>query len=216
MNFRIATLVISLLVAVSVTGQEFHLGIKGGVNFASIGGDDVGEFDGLTSFHAGLVSEIKFPGKFAIQPELLYSAQGYESNFNNTINGVVIGEDVSVNLDYLTIPLMAKYYIIDNLAIEAGPQLGLLLSANRESEERVSGANINVTENREEDIKDSVNGTDIGFAAGLSFNTGTGAFISARYVLGISNINDFTESENSVDISNQNNVIQLSIGYLFN
>ena len=216
MKTTIVTLAISLMVVASLSAQEFHLGIKGGVNFASIGGDETDDIDRRTAFHAGLVSEIKFTEKFAVQPELLYSALGYKTEFSETINGVQLSEEESVDLDYLTIPLMAKYYLMDNLAIEAGPQIGLLLSADRESEERVNGGNINSSEKSEEDIKDSVNGTDIGFAAGLSFNTGTGAFISARYVLGVSNINDFSESENSVDISNQNNVIQLSIGYLFN
>lgn len=60
----------------NVNAQEVKFGVKAGVNFASLGGDDASGFDGLTSFHVGALAEIGISEKFAIQPELVYSLQG--------------------------------------------------------------------------------------------------------------------------------------------
>tara|TARA_R110001583_G_scaffold22784_3_gene85049 strand:+ start:18984 stop:19154 length:171 start_codon:yes stop_codon:yes gene_type:complete len=54
--------------------QEVHFGIKAGVNFASLGGDDSDGLDGLTSILFGGVVDIGVTEKFSVQPELVYSA----------------------------------------------------------------------------------------------------------------------------------------------
>jgi hypothetical protein len=57
----------------SVQAQLVKFGFKGGLNYANYSGSDL-QFDALTSYHAGLVAEIKLVD--SIQPELLYSTQG--------------------------------------------------------------------------------------------------------------------------------------------
>jgi hypothetical protein len=71
------------------------------------------------SFHAGGFVNVPISDKFSIQPELLYSAQGE--------NGKSI--DVTLQNDYINLPVMDKFYVSNNFTIEAGPQIGLLLSA---------------------------------------------------------------------------------------
>ena len=61
----------------TVNAQEVSYGAKAGVNFASIWGDDNDEAGIRTSFHVGAVVEIAFSEKFSLQPELVYSSQGY-------------------------------------------------------------------------------------------------------------------------------------------
>ena len=63
------------------------------------------------------MAEIPIANRFSFQPELLYSGQGS-----------------SVNLNYLNIPLMAKYNLTKEFSLEAGPQIGFLLSANTSGE----------------------------------------------------------------------------------
>ena len=99
-----------LFIATSATiqAQLLKIGVKAGVNFANQTGD--AGFDGIsvdkegiTSYHAGLVTEVKLLEKFSIQPELLYSTQGatYKS----------AGEEFKNELGYLSIPVMAKFYL---------------------------------------------------------------------------------------------------------
>lgn len=48
-------------------------------------------------------------------PELLLSFQGAKD------------DDESLKLNYLNIPLMGKYHITEEIAVEFGPHIGLLL-----------------------------------------------------------------------------------------
>lgn len=177
----------------SASKLKVTFGAKAGVNFATIGGDDTGDTSSRTAFHIGGVAELAISEKFSVQPELLYSAQGAVEDFE--------GVDVDVKLDYLNIPIMAKYYVADGFSVEAGPQIGFLLSAEADG----GGETV--------DLKDITNGIDFGVGIGAGYKMESGLNFSARYNLGISNINDF---EGSDDISNQNNVFQISVGYFFN
>ncbi|WP_047545908.1 porin family protein [Psychroserpens sp. Hel_I_66] len=182
----------------SVNAQEVKFGAKAGVNFATIGGD-VEDADGRTAFHVGGVAEIMISDKFSVQPELLYSAQGLQQK--EEFEGFTF--ESKLKLDYINIPIMAKYYVAEGFSIEAGPQVGFLLSAKEEFE--FEG------DSEEEDVKDAFNSIDFGAGVGVGYRMDSGLNFSARYVLGLSNI-----FEDSGDFSAQNNVIQVSVGYFFN
>ena len=126
MKKLLLTAVFAVLTIASINAQEF--GAKAGVNFASLNGDE--DFDGRTSFFVGGVVEFEISESFSLQPELLYSSQGAKSSFSEE------GFDIesTIKLDYLNIPIMAKYYVTEGFSIEAGPQIGFLLSAKAEYE----------------------------------------------------------------------------------
>jgi len=170
--------------------QEISFGVKGGVNFASLTGDTSG-LESRTAFHFGIVSEFTISEKFSIQPELLYSAQGTKA------------DDEELKLNYLNIPVLAKYYLAEGLSLEAGPQIGLLLSAKTEFD----GAD-------EEDIEDLFRDIDFGVNFGLGYKLDNGLNFSARYYLGIANVYDWI-GDFIDDIEIRNGVFQISIGYLF-
>ena len=187
---------------VAITGlaqtyaQDVNFGAKAGVNFADITGDDADSFSGLTSFHVGFVAEIMISDMFAFQPELLYSAQGsdWEEDYEGeTYKG-------TVKADYLNVPLMAKYYVSEGLSLEAGPQIGLLLSATSEQD----GFD-------DQDIKDDLKGLDFGLNLGVGYKLENGLNFGARYNLGLTDGNDGLEE----DVTYKNSVIQVSIGYFF-
>ena len=157
------------------TAQSY--GIKAGLNFANLSGGDADGFDGRTGFHVGAIAEVKIFQNLALQPELLYSTQGAEL------------EDAKYELGYLSLPVMAKFFLNDRLSIHFGPQFGVLVS---ESDE------ISVNDN---------NTFDFGLAGGLEYRLVGGLFAQARYNAGMSEI--------SQDADIKNSVFQLSIGYLF-
>lgn len=180
--------------------SDISFGLKGGLNFSLITGDDTDDFDGKVSFHVGTVVEFPISEKFSIQPELLYSEQGDKGTFD--------GMEIKFKLDYLNLPLMAKYYVADRFSLEAGPQIGFLLSAEAE------GDGVTV------DIKDIFKGIDFGLGFGLGYKLENGLNFSGRFNVGLSNI---VEDEGSIldmefdsgNTKNYNNVFQLSVGYLF-
>jgi len=180
----IFTILFCFIIA-TTSAQDFSFGVKGGINVASIGGGTYTGFSGLgskISFHVGGVAEVPISEKFAVQPELLFSGQGSKITFVSGTN---------INLNYINLPILGKYYIIEGLSAEAGPLVGFLLSTNRD--------------------KEDYNSLDVAFAIGASYKLNEKIFFSLRYNKGITDIN----KNDTIDVSNQNNVLQISAGYAF-
>ena len=193
----------------STPDQGIKFGIKAGVNFASITGDETDNLSSLTGFHVGGVVDIPVSEKFSVQPELLYSTQGAEYGNSD-------GYDGKFKLDYINIPVMAKLFVADGFSIQAGPQIGFNVSAKDEYKGVDPGFN---GDSGTDDIKDFVKGTDFAINLGLGYEMQNGLNFSARYCLGLSNINDIPSNIDpgfSVgDIKNQNGVFQISVGFNF-
>jgi hypothetical protein len=168
-------------------------GAKAGVNFATITGDETSGVDARTSFHVGGVVEIPVSDVFSVQPELLYSSQGAKYKEEDI--------DVELKLDYLNLPIMAKFYVGEGFSLEAGPQIGIMLSSKFE----VEGISA--------EIDEATKDIDFGLNFGLGYKMATGLTLGARYNLGLTN---FWDSEGSESVDNKNGVIQISIGYFFN
>ena len=186
-----------------VSAQDISFGAKAGVNFASIGGDDTEDVDSRTGFHVGVVSEIMFTEQFGLQPELLYSMQGAQNEASDM--GLTVKQELK--LDYISLPILAKYKFTPGFSAHLGPQVGFLINAESEYEAKYDG----LTERETEDIKDYMNNIDFGIAGGLGYELNMGVFVNARYYMGLSNIFDDGDS----DYSQHNNVLQLSVGYMF-
>lgn len=182
----------------TANAQEVSFGAKAGLNIANISGEDVENNDARTSFHIGAVAEIEISDKFSIQPELVYSAQGANTEES--------GVDVTMALDYLNVPVMAKYYVAEGFSLEAGPQIGFLMSAKMKAE--VGGQSASV------DVKDNFNVIDFGLNFGAGYKLENGLNFGARYNLGLSNILK-DEELNSNTNSVKNGVFQVSVGYMF-
>jgi len=169
--------------------EGIKLGIKGGLNVANLMGD-IKDVSIRTSINVGMLAEIIVTDKFSIQPELLYSGQGATSTSDDPRQG-------RYKLDYVLLPVLAKFPIASGLSVEAGPQLGFLVSSK------------NKTNDSNEKIE-NLKTMDFGLDAGLEYELKSGVIFQGRYNLGITNIND---ADNNTTISN--GVISFSVGYLF-
>jgi hypothetical protein len=157
------------------SAQFLQVGFKGGVNFSNFGDGTIEgvAFKNISSYHFGLITELKLLENFAIQPELLYSSQGAE------LKG--LGEEFTNELGYITLPILIKFYVVSNkLSIEAGPQAAVLIS-----EKNV----VNF-----EDAKTF----ELGFASGLSYKITKNIFVSGRYIAGLTDAKKDREIKNSV------------------
>ena len=177
--------VIAIISLVSVNAQT-SFGVKGGVNSATLNGDIEGN-KSLIGFNAGLFAEIALADSFYIQPELIYSTQGtddYQQLLSKT----------KLNLDYINLPIMFKYDVANRFYLEAGPQVGFLVSAKRD----------------DVDVKDLFEKTDFGANFGLSYGFTENVFAQARYNIGLS---DIYKNEGTDKVSNA--VLSFSLGYKF-
>jgi hypothetical protein len=198
---------ITIMSISAAKAQEVRLGAKGGVNFSTFSGDDLGDVESRTGFHIGGLVEIPITEKFWVQPEILYSSQGAKYDDSGTEGGVDYSYKVTEKLDYIQVPIMAKFYVAEGFAIEAGPQVGFLTSSTGEYEGTLGG----ITVSGDDDL-DNVSSIDVSLAGGLSYRLPMGVFFGARYNYGLTNVND---GDNADDQKVHNNVIQLSAGYSF-
>ncbi len=180
-----------LLTTATINAQNINLGLKAGLNFYNVHNDNGSTNNTRTSFHAGLLAHIHMNEHFGLQPEVVYSSQGATNNFGGTTN--------SASLNYLNIPIMLQYMFGNGFRVEAGPQLGVLLSATNHS----GGIST--------DVKNEVESIDLAIGAGISYvHVPTGFGVDLRYNLGLSDISKL------VDTKSINLGLQLGIFYLFN
>ena len=170
---RKSILVIAFMTVLSfnANAQLLQIGAKAGLNYANFSGTEI-QTDAITSYHAGLIAEIKLMDKFAIQPELLYSTQG--ASYDRA------GQEFRDELGYLSIPVLAKIYLSKSFSLELGPQASFLLS-----------------EKNDFDINNA-NTFDFAMDAGLSFKVTKNIFLQGRYVLGLTEVSPNADAKNSV------------------
>jgi hypothetical protein len=178
---------ISLNAQSSKREEGITFGLKGGLNVSNLVGD-INDNTFRTSVHLGIFSEIMISDKFSLQPELLYSGQGY--------SGRVLPGFSRSKYDYINFPVLAKIYIAKKISIEAGPQIGFLVSAK----EKTSDDKITIPNQKT---------VDFGLNLGLAYDLKNGVFFQTRYNLGLSNINS---GSNVNAFKYTNSVIQISVG----
>lgn len=183
--------VVAIVFGANAQTGDVKFGFKGGYNLANFGGD-VEDNKSLSGFHLGGFVEIPVSEKFAIQPEVLYSAQGVKEDG---------GDNVKIKNNYINIPVMAKYYATDKLALEAGPQFGFLVKSDTEL------GPVTV------DTKDQFKSFDFGLGIGASYFFTENIYAGARYNFGLSNILDDADAFDDYKANNQ--VLQVSVGYRF-
>lgn len=214
-----------LAVAVSFTtfstalAQDSDFGIKAGVNYSTLSGNEEAGIEYLLGFHAGLIAEFELSPRFAIQPELVYSLEGTESAVTMEEDDFFFSSEQKIKLGYLNLPLMAKFYVTEGLSLQAGPQISYLLSGKNEyTISSNMGEDLEVNESGTEDIKEDLKSFSFGLNFGLGYEFSS-LFLQARYHLGVTDINDFQpdpEDEVDVDLGKiKNSGFQLSVGYKF-
>jgi hypothetical protein len=143
-----------------------------------------GASESKIGFSGGAYFSIPVTDIFSIRPECNYAMIGGK----NTANAF------SVNLNYLTIPVLASFKLDKSgFSVYVGPQYGLLLSASQ------------VDHGNKTDIKSLLSGSDIAAVGGIQYMPQS-LGIGLRYQLGLSN--DVADKNSGYSL--KNNAIYLS------
>lgn len=131
----------------SASAQSFEIGGQVGYGIANIYLEDESA-DSKGVFHIGAVGQYNFNEKWSLVGELLYDQKGYD---------YTDGTDGSESINYLSVPVMAKYNFGSSTRfyLQAGLYGAFLLSAEGELGDE------------EIDTKDAYESTDFGVAFGL-------------------------------------------------
>ncbi|MBW2938964.1 PorT family protein [Aureisphaera sp. CAU 1614] len=161
--------------------QDLDLGIKAGMNFSNI--TDATGLSNKTGFVFGAFAGAKLGDKVGIQGDLLYSQQGAE------FDG---GE---IDLNYVNIPVVLKYFLTESIHIHGGPQFGFVVDDNVKS----------VFQDIEEDVDSK--SFDLTGVIGVGVDLPFGIRLDGRYNFGLTDVFEGGDGKNSVVI--------VSAGYSF-
>jgi len=181
MKSKIFPLIAMVLLAQAANAQ-FTVGVKAGANLMKIDGKTFKE-EFKTGYHVGGFAMIGLGQKFGLQPEILWNQTQTKTDtsikqipsdaFSSFKNG-------EVKLDYLSVPILVNYKFLGNfLSLQAGPQFGVLLNKDK-----------NLLQNG----KEAFSSGDFSMLAGAQVKISK--FVgSARYAIGLNNINDLDNQD---------------------
>ena len=176
----------------NTAGKTISFGVKGGVNFANVRGDDFDSPDTRTSFHVGALAEFPLTNMFSLQTEVLYSGEGFKTDIQTPLSD----GKLEYQIDYISVPVLAKIYVTEGLSFELGPQFNFKVN-EQVDDSSVSGG----TE------YDEAEDFEFGVAGGLTFQTSVGLFATGRYTYGLTDV--------IKDVDAKNSVFQIGVGYKF-
>jgi len=188
---------ISLLALILATGsfvlaQPAKFGLKAGLNISTINNNATGaDWNSLLGLNAGGLAHIHLSPEWAIQPEVEFSGQGAKYTISQ-------GEEHSLHLNYINIPVLVQYMFDNGFRLQTGPQLGFLIDVN----DKVNGQQTNFF------TSDDFKSTDVSWSFGLGYLTYSGLGVDGRYNLGLTNFNK--NGSNTL----KNSVIQIGLFYM--
>ena len=202
---KIILSLIALICAVMTSSAQinlednFGLRLRAGLNISNVTGSSDAKWRlGLV---AGVEGEYAMTDNFAVSAGAFYSRQG--TQFKDRGIGLPYTYNVTLNLDYVKVPVMLNYYILPGLAIKAGIQPGFLVN----QKVRLDGF---ATEEKPQDVYDNSKAKvfELSVPMGLSYQI-SNFVIDARYNLGITNIYPDIEGIGN----HKNSYISVTIGY---
>lgn len=156
------------------TKENAHYGIKAGVNFSELWGNDaLPESDRKVGYSFGVYASYKISKEWKIQPEVIWSLQGENSKNSGRYK-----------ISYLNVPVMFKWKS-KKFYTEIGPQLGFLT--------------INTSKSVPDSLRiENFETFDFSLNAGLGYEILEDFSIGFRYVQGVTNIVRGKDLKNSV------------------
>jgi hypothetical protein len=193
---------LSLVFYQQASAQLGKSGIKGGLNMSNLYLDNVTDQNARLGFNIGVFGQLLSSEKFAIQPELLFSTKGTTAHY-----GGVINQQISYNLNYLDMPVLAVFKLGDVGEIHLGAYASYLLNANISYKGDLANGSDPID-------KDNLKSFDYGISGGLGANFGK-AQVGARYNFGVVEIADSNAARTVIGDA-KNSCAQVYIAFALN
>lgn len=176
----------ALLTFGTTHAQGWAWGPKVGGTFATVNG--IPDAKILPGVSAGLFFETVACNWFVIESDLLFSMQGFKVDGDKA--------DSSVRLNYISMPVLGKYYLIDGLNLQMGASFDYLIH---------TGAKV---DDLSVDMDGDFNRFNIQLLAGLAYDFDFGMILEGRYRYGLTPL-----APESDDV--YSGMLQISVGWRF-
>ena len=182
----------------------FSLQPKVGFELTSISGDGSKFKPGFT---AGLEGQYQINNWFGLSAGVHYAMGGCK----------IKDVDSKFNMNYVNIPVMAKFYVTKGLSLNAGLQLGFMTSAKLTDVQPIGGPKQDV------DIKELCNKTDFSIPLSIAYEFENGLSFEARYNAGVTNVFKDDVVNAALEVvggtkrwdDNKNEMFIITVGYKF-
>lgn len=206
MKQLISIIVLSMLCLVA-NAQVIQYGIKAGMNLSGESDHEYPAytFEGsgyTTGFALGGVINFQLSHSFDLEADLMYSMQGMKDDLTIMNDKGVFEQtvDYKIRSHYMNLPIVLKYFVMDGLYIECGPQVGYLLSKKDEAE------TVDMTNSFD---SSNTKKADFSILGGLGIVFKNNMFIDARYIHGMTDTSRLYKG-------GRNRTFQIVLGYYFN
>ena len=192
-------MIAAMMVATIAAKAQFEPGTftlqpKVGVTLATISSDNTKFKFGMA---AGIEGQYQLNNWFGLSAAVMYSQQGFKAK----------DIDLKGNIEYINVPVMAKFYVTKGLSLNVGVQPGFMTKAKA----KISG--------KDRDFKDECNKVDFSIPLSIAYEFENGLTFEARYTTGLTNVGkdvfDSTDSSWDKAYQNKNEVLMLTVGYKF-
>ena len=192
---KVFLLAVALLAFCAAKAQpavgDFTWGAKVGFNATNISNFDA---KNKMSIHVGAFAEKRYSDLLGASAELIYSRQGARDKDGDW--------KYKLRVNYLNIPILAKFFVWKGLSVDVGPQFGFALNAKEKVKQNGnSGKHKNTY----------VNTFDLSLPIGVTYRM-EDIVVSLHYNIGLTNAFD----KDYAGGNNKNHVLQLSVGYCLN
>ena len=187
MKTKLLSLAIVLFIGSQAFSQGLTFGIKGGASINKLTGKSFNEQFSF-GYHVGVFATLGMGGKLSLQPEVLLNQVNTDtaSSFSS-----VYHFKSNIQLKYLSIPILLNYKLSNLLALQVGPQFGVLIDKSKSA-----------LQNGQEAFKNG----DFSMLGGLQLKL-LKFRVYGRYAIGLSDLNNIGNSNKWKSQS-----IQLGIG----
>ena len=201
--FAAAVLMCSLTAFAQTKEGTFSIQPKAGINISNLSNKDNAKVK--VGFTAGAEAEYQLTKQLSLSAGALFSMQGAKSTtvFREVDNTTKEIREVDIKntmeFDYINVPILANYYIIEGLAVKLGIQPGFNIIAKRKRTDGVEKESKNLS-----DLGVDVRKVDISIPIGVSYEFND-FVVDARFNLGLTEVADLVKSKNRV--------FQITFGY---
>jgi len=201
--FTAAVLMCSLTTFAQTKEGTFSIQPKAGINISNLSNKDNAKVK--VGFTAGAEAEYQLTKQLSLSAGALFSMQGAKSTtvFREVDNTTKEIREVDIKntmeFDYINVPILANYYIIEGLAVKVGIQPGFNIVAKRKRTDGVEKESKNLS-----DLGVDVRKVDISIPIGVSYEFND-FVVDARFNLGLTEVADLVKSKNRV--------FQITFGY---
>ena len=203
-------LAVAVIISVSsppVSAQGITGGLKTGLNHANFRGETIGLTKSRVGFTAGGFVTFRINETFSIQPEVYYTVKGFRQKVRGAFES-------TITLDYLEIPVLAKYSSETQNNVKISLFAGPAFEFNLKSKTNIKPEG-GIEEEKDLDTK----GFDYGLVLGLEVSIDVyycKIIIESRYTLGLMIINkDWRNNPGGEDFEVKNSVLSLLVGFSF-